>query len=117
MAEVEADCVELARSPSCVQVYFVPEATSREERAAAVEEAARAAGWQAVSKETFVGGSELRFRRDGLQAFVHLRLDERLERCRDTPTKDCADTVSANRPEASPEQRESAQAHASSSTR
>ena len=94
VAEVEADCVELARSPSCVEVYFIPEATSRKERAAAVEEAARAAGWGTVSKEHFSGGSSLRFRRDGLQAFVHPGLDERLDRCRDAPAKNCADTVS-----------------------
>ena len=94
VAKVEGDCVELARSPSCVEVYFIPEADSREERAAAVEEAARAAGWETVSKEVFIGGTSLRFRRGGLQAFVHLVLDEQLSRCRDVRAKECADTVS-----------------------
>jgi hypothetical protein len=94
VAQVEADCVELARSPSCVEVYFIPKARSRDERVAAVEQAARAAGWQIVRKETFIGGSELRFRRGGLQAFVHLFPDERLERCREAAARECADTLS-----------------------
>ena len=92
--EVEADCVELARSPSCVHLFFLPPEASRQKRVTAVERRARAAGWEAVRAETFIGGSHLRFRRSGLRAIVYVSADERLERCRHAPTKECADAVS-----------------------
>ena len=91
--EEEGDCVELARSPSCVQIYFIPREASRAERVAAVVDAARTAGWETVSVESFVGGSSLRFRRSGLTAYVHVALDQRVERSREAP-KDWADFVS-----------------------
>jgi hypothetical protein len=93
VAEVEADCVELAPSPSCVHIYFLPPPRSREERAKAVEDAARTAGWEPVSAETFIGGTQLRFRRDGLKAVVGVWPAERSDRCRESPEKDCADSV------------------------
>src|SRR5215210_7361282 len=62
--EVEADCVELARSPSCVHIYYVPEAEPLRERVRAVEEAADTAGWRPTSREFLPGGANLRFRRE-----------------------------------------------------
>jgi hypothetical protein len=91
--EVEADCVELARSPSCVHIYFLAPTLARDERAKAVQNAARAAGWEAVRAETFVGGTQLRFRRRGLRAVVNIWPEERARDCRDAPAKDCADSA------------------------
>ena len=91
--EVAADCVELARSPSCVHIYFVSATASRDARVAAVEKAAQAEGWEAVRSEAFVGGSQLRFRRGGLGASVFIPAEETASRCREAPAKDCADAV------------------------
>jgi hypothetical protein len=91
--EIEADCVELARSPSCVHIYFLAPPLPREERVKAAHDAARSAGWDPVSAEAFAGGTELRFRRDGLQASVHVWPDDRARRCREAPNKDCADSA------------------------
>ena len=91
--EVAADCVELARSPSCVHIYFLAPAASREDRVAAVQEAAREAGWEGVRAETFPGGSQLRCRRGDLKAVANVGADERAARCREAPAKDCADSV------------------------
>lgn len=93
VAEVEADCVELARSPSCVHIYFVAQPLSRDERVEAVQSAARAAGWDAVRTERFIGGTQVSFRRGGLKAVVNVWPAERARRCRDAAAKECADSA------------------------
>lgn len=91
--EVEGDCVELARSPSCVHIYFVPARASLDERVAAAQETARAAGWDDIRTEIFSGGAQLRFRRGRLAAVVNVWAEERAARCREAPSKDCADSA------------------------
>lgn len=95
--EVEGDCVELASSPSCVHVYYVPEELPLAERVSAVERAADTGGWELTSKEFLPGGANLRFRRDGLEAIVFIWAGERSAPCRDAPDKECADVIMVER--------------------
>jgi hypothetical protein len=92
--EVEGDCVELARSPSCVMVYYVADSRSSSERMAAIEDRARASGWDLWRKEEFdSGGVELRFRRGRLQAIVNIWWPNKASRCRLSPSRACADVI------------------------
>jgi hypothetical protein len=95
--EEAGDCVELARSPSCVHVYFVAEPEPLPERVGAVEERAAAAGWALEEKEVLAGGASLRLRRSGLAAVVYLWREDRAGPCREAPRKDCADVVMVER--------------------
>jgi hypothetical protein len=98
LLEEEGDCVELARSPSCVHVYFVTERLSLAERVDAVEAAARAESWKLDRKEVLLGATELRLRRGRLRAFVSLRADAfRGGECPADRAKDCADVVMVER--------------------
>jgi hypothetical protein len=56
--EVEADCVELARSPSCVHIYYIADAEPLRERVRAVEQTAHDAGWSTIIREFAAGGRE-----------------------------------------------------------
>jgi hypothetical protein len=93
------DCVELALSPSCVQMYFLADNVSLSERVQAVEERARAASWELQRKETLAGGVELRLERERLRAVVTLRRDQYFRRngCDEKRAKNCADVVSVER--------------------
>jgi hypothetical protein len=93
------DCIELALSPSCVQVYFLADNLSLSERVQAVEERSRAASWELQRKETLAGGVELRFRRKRLHAVVTLARSEifRRDGCDEKRAKNCADVVSVER--------------------
>jgi hypothetical protein len=57
--EVEGDCVELARSPSCVHIFYVAEALPLANRVRATEKS----GWETTSHEFLAGSADLRFRR------------------------------------------------------
>ena len=95
--EVEADCVELARSPSCVHIYYIAEAQALRERVQAVEQAAGAARWRTITREFAAGGANLRLRRGGLMASVFIWNDERATPCRAAPDRECADVVMVER--------------------
>jgi hypothetical protein len=71
--EVEGDCVELARSPSCVHIYFLDDGASLGARTATVRTLALEAGWRETSADALAGGHDLRFERRRLKAFVSLR--------------------------------------------
>jgi hypothetical protein len=94
---VEADCVELARSPSCVHIYYTAETTLLDERVRALEDAAASGEWRRTSKELLPGGASLRFRRGRLEAIVYIWTGERARRCREAPTRDCADVIMVER--------------------
>ena len=94
--EVEADCVELARSPSCVHIYYFADQPF-DERLRTLEEGATSRGWQTVSREVFAGGAQLRLRRNSLKASVFVLSDEGAARCRDVPSRECADVVMVER--------------------
>ena len=95
--EVEGDCVELASSPSCAHIYYVPEELPLAERVSSVEQAADSGGWELTSKESLPGGANLRFRRDGLEAIVFIWADERSAPCRNAPAQECADVIMVER--------------------
>jgi hypothetical protein len=98
LLEEEGDCVELARSPSCVHVYFAAERLSLAERVDAVETAARAGSWKLDRKEVLLGATELRLRRGRLRAFVSIRSDAfGGGDCAADRAKDCADVVMVER--------------------
>jgi hypothetical protein len=90
--EVAADCVELARSPSCVHIYFVL-AGREEERASAVRRAARASGWAVEAEDSLRGGTSFQLGRGELRAAVYLASDDEAVRCTQNPSRSCADVV------------------------
>ncbi len=89
---VEADCVELAPSPSCVHIYFVRVGTL-DARTAADEKAAHGAQWTRTLYDVLPGGNQLGFRRGRLRASVFLSPAENAARCRNDPKRRCADVV------------------------
>ena len=91
--EVEADCVELAPSPSCVHLYFLTPPAPLGLRTRLVEAAATTGGWERVRLEAFPGGNIAHYRRGGLDARVYLRSEDVIARCRRRPHRDCADAV------------------------
>jgi len=95
--QVEGDCVELASSPSCVHIYYVPKELPLAKRVSAVQRAAEAGGWELTNKELLPGGAILRLGREGLEALVFIWADERSAPCRDAPDKECADVVMVER--------------------
>jgi hypothetical protein len=88
----EGSCPQIAGNPSCARVYFVSEG-SEDERADALEEAARAAGWEVVSREPRSDGTLVELGREGYRAFAAIWEDERAAACREQPDKDCADEL------------------------
>jgi hypothetical protein len=91
--KVEGDCVELARSPSCVHIYFLDDGASLGARTAAVRQLARKAGWRETSAEALAGGHELRFERRRLKAFVSLRRPQPGRAWRSASRRERADVV------------------------
>src|SRR5215211_129517 len=93
LKEHPGDCVELAPSPSCIRVHFVAAQVGLEQRTAALIETATQSGWVLDSRELLPGGTDLRFHREDLKAFVSLETHDQAERCPADSTLECADTV------------------------
>jgi hypothetical protein len=91
LREEEADCVELAPSPSCVHIYFVADETMVSARIEAVDQRAQGSGWTSIKRENLPGGSQLRYRREDLGAVVSL-WNRRALKCRKAPHR-CADVI------------------------
>lgn len=88
----EGSCPQIAGNPSCARVFFTS-ALSEEERADAFEEAARAAGWEVVSREPRADGVLVELGREGYRAFAAIWEDAHAAPCRAEPDTDCADEV------------------------
>lgn len=88
----EGACPQLSGNPSCARVFYVAEG-SKDERADALVEAARAAGWEVVSREPRSDGILVELGREGYRAFAAVWEDERAAACREQPDKDCADEL------------------------
>ena len=88
----EGACPQLAGNPSCARVFFVADG-SEGERADALEEAARAAGWQIVSREPRRDGILVELGREGYRAFAAVWEEARAGPCREQPDTDCADEI------------------------
>lgn len=93
VAEVEGQCVELAPSPSCVHIYFVPAVSSMRERVADAERLAAVSGWTLSRKESLPGGTQLQLHRSTVDASIFLQPPEEVVACRSAPRKGCADAV------------------------
>lgn len=88
----EGSCPQIAGNPSCARVFYVSDG-SEDERADALEEAARAAGWEVVSREPRSDGILVELGREGYRAFAAIWEDERAGPCREEPDTDCADEL------------------------
>lgn len=88
----EGSCPQIAGNPSCARVFFTS-GLPEEERADALEEAARTAGWEVVSREPRSDGTLVELGREGYRAFVAIWGDERAEACREEPDDSCADEL------------------------
>ena len=88
----EGSCPQIAGNPSCARVFFVAEGTENE-RADELEKAARAAGWEVVSREPRRDGVLVELGREGYRAFAAIWEDARAVPCLEQPDTDCADEV------------------------
>lgn len=88
----EGSCPQIAGNPSCARVFFVA-AGSEDERADALEEAARAVGWEVVSREPRNDGILVELGREGYRAFAAIWEEERAAACLEQPDTDCADEL------------------------
>ncbi len=88
----EGSCPQIAGNPSCARVFFtsgLPEG----ERADALEQAARTAGWEVASREPRSDGTLVELGREGYRAFAAIWEDERAAPCREEPDTSCADEI------------------------
>ena len=88
----EGSCPQVAGNPSCARVFFTSD-LPEEERADAFEEAARAAGWEVVSREPRADGVLVELGRDGYRAFAAIWDEAHASPCREQPDTACADEV------------------------
>jgi hypothetical protein len=93
LEQSDSDCVEFEPSPSCRLIYFLAPPRATPLLAREVETKARNAGWSAVRKDVFQGGTELRLKRSGLSAYVSVAAGARASVCRQQPSKDCASLI------------------------
>lgn len=91
------DCVTLARSPSCVEVFYLSGDLGLGAREDATVEAARDNEWSLVKEDRAAGGSAFVFRRGNMRATVELWADPKYERCLAAPSADCADFIRVDR--------------------
>jgi hypothetical protein len=90
---VEGACVQFVANPACVRI-FVAADLPEDRRADALEETARAAGWEVVSRRRLVDGTAIELRRDDYRAYAAVWGDERAAPCRErAPDRDCADEI------------------------
>lgn len=88
----EGSCPQVAGNPSCARVFFTSD-LPEEERADALEDAARAAGWEVVSREPRADGVLVELGREGYRAFAAIWEDAHAAPCREEPDIGCADEV------------------------
>jgi hypothetical protein len=88
----EGSCPQVAGNPSCARVFFTSD-LPEEERADALEDAARAAGWEVVSREPRADGILVELGREGYRAFAAIWEDAHAAPCREEPEVACADEV------------------------
>jgi hypothetical protein len=88
----EGSCPQISGNPSCARIFYVADGPA-EERADALEAAARAAGWDVVSRERRSDGILVELGREGYRAFAAVWDEERALPCLKEPDTDCADEL------------------------
>lgn len=89
----EGACVQFVASPACIRIFVVAD-LPEVRRADELEAAARAAGWEVVSRRRLANGTAIELRRDDYRAYAAVWGEERAAPCRaGTPDRDCADEI------------------------
>jgi hypothetical protein len=89
----EGACVQFVGNPACVRI-FVAADLPEDRRADALEETARAAGWEVVSRRRLANGTAIELLRDDYRAYAAVWGEERAAPCRaGQPDRDCADEI------------------------
>jgi hypothetical protein len=89
----EGACVQFVGNPACVRI-FVASDLPEDRRADALEETARAAGWEVVSRRRLANGTAIELLRDDYRAYAAVWGEERAAPCRaGQPDRDCADEI------------------------
>ena len=88
----EGSCPQLAEQPSCARVFFTS-AEPAADRAGALEDAARAAGWEWSPESRAPTGSSSSSAVRDTEGFAAIWEDERAVACHQDPDTDCADEL------------------------
>jgi hypothetical protein len=89
----EGACVQFVGNPACVRLFLAAD-LPEQRRADELEQAARAAGWEIVSRKRLSNGTAIELRREGYRAYAAVWAEERAAPCREgPPDRDCADEV------------------------
>ncbi len=89
----EGACVQFVASPACIRIFLTAD-LPEERRADELEQAARAAGWEVVSRRRLANGTAIELRRDDYRAYAAVWGEERAAPCREgPPDRDCADEL------------------------
>ena len=89
----EGACVQFLANPACIRIFLVAD-LPEERRADDLEETARAAGWEVVSRRRLADGTAIELRRDDYRAYAAVWDEERAAPCRTgRPDRDCADEI------------------------
>jgi hypothetical protein len=97
VAEDFGDCVTLALSPSCLDVYVFSGAVSVRERMRRTASAATSEGWSVMLSDLRAGGSAQVFRRGDYEATVTHWAAARTRRCLRELRTSCADVIRISR--------------------
>jgi hypothetical protein len=90
---VEGACVQFVTSPACIRMFLAAD-LPEERRADELEQAARAAGWEVVSRRRLANGTAIELRRDDYRAYAAVWGEERAAPCREgAPDRECADEL------------------------
>ena len=89
----EGACLQFLANPACIRIFLVAD-LPEERRADELEETARAAGWEVVSRRRLTDGTAIELRRDDYRAYAAVWGEERARPCREgTPDRECADEI------------------------
>ena len=90
---VEGACVQFLANPACIRIFLAAD-LPEERRADELEQAARAAGWEVVSRKRLANGTAIELRSDDYRAYAAVWDEERAAPCRaGQPNRDCADEI------------------------
>jgi len=89
----EGACVQFVGNPACVRIFLAAD-LPEDRRADAIEQAARAAGWEVVARRRLTNGTAIELEREGYRAYAAVWGQQRAAPCREgPPDRDCADEI------------------------